>query len=69
MTDQSPDHPTLAAGSYLFPENETKTAYVRCQCGHAGWIDQDQWTGDVSIDCPACSYHETVDLRKHHKVG
>jgi len=69
MTDQKPEHPTLVAESYLFPDSETQTAYVRCRCGHAGWVDQDQWRGNVSIDCPACSYHETVDLREYLQVG
>lgn len=68
MSDQTPDHPTLPSVNYLFPDSETQTAYVRCQCGHAGWIDRDQWRGEVSIDCPACSYHETVDLRRHIEI-
>jgi len=62
----SNDVPTLVGEGYFFPNNPDKTAYVRCPgCGHAGWVDMDQFCGDVSIDCPACPYHETVDLREH----
>lgn len=57
--------PTLI-GDYLFPKNEQRTAYIRCpECGHQAWIDREQWCGEVSIDCPACPYHETVDMREH----
>jgi len=61
----SQEAPTLI-GEYLFPTRDTRTAYVRCPtCGHQGWIDQDQWRGETSIDCPACPYHRTVDMRDH----
>ncbi len=31
-------------------------------CGLEARIDDDQYHGRVSIDCPACPYHETHDL-------
>lgn len=33
-------------------------------CGQYGDIDGDQFRGRVSIDCPDCEYHETVNLAK-----
>lgn len=42
-------------------------ATVRCPgCKGVGHIDQDQYEGQISIECsnPACNYHETHDLRK-----
>lgn len=38
---------------------------IKCpECGLVGVVDEDQWHGRVSIDCPTegCSYHETHDL-------
>lgn len=61
--------PTLAGESYFFPENPDEIALARCPlCDHAGWIDREQLCGEVSIDCPNCSYHETVDLREHWEI-
>ncbi len=34
------------------------------ECGRTGWIDGEQYRGQVSIDCPECDYHETHDLRQ-----
>jgi hypothetical protein len=31
-------------------------------CQTWGDIDDDQWHGKVSIDCPTCDFHETVHL-------
>lgn len=34
----------------------------RCPtCGVVGEIDEDQYRGRVSIECPECTYHETMD--------
>ncbi len=42
---------------------------VRCPgCGLEARIDDDQYHGRVSIDCPACPYHETHDLSKHPRI-
>jgi len=31
-------------------------------CGQWGDVDDDQWHGRVSIECPDCSFHETRDI-------
>ena len=34
--------------------------YIKCpNCGLEVSIDQDQYEGKISIDCPNCKYHET----------
>ena len=39
-------------------------AFVNCPgCGETLETDEDQYRGDVSLDCPECDYHETHDLR------
>lgn len=35
-------------------------------CCEAGFIDEDQFKGNVSIDCPECEFHETVNLRDEY---
>lgn len=48
----------------LGPEYRVDSALIVCPtCGRTGWIDGDQYRGEVSIDCPECDYHETHDLR------
>lgn len=32
------------------------------QCSLWGDIDEDQFYGRVSIQCPECTFHETIDL-------
>ncbi len=40
-------------------------AFVKCPgCGLVARVDQEQFEGKVSIDCPECPYHETHDLRQ-----
>lgn len=40
-----------------------KHRLVQCpRCGLVAQVDEDQWHGRVSIDCPDCPYHETHDL-------
>ena len=35
----------------------------RCpDCGLVGDVDEDQWFGRVSIQCPECEYHETRNI-------
>jgi hypothetical protein len=39
--------------------------YMTCpRCGLQGTIDEDQFFGRVSIECPddSCSFHETIDF-------
>ena len=36
--------------------------FVCPNCGLEGIIDDDQYHGRVSIDCPDCPYHETVNV-------
>lgn len=31
-------------------------------CGQWGEIDDEQLQGHVSIDCPDCEFHETIDF-------
>lgn len=31
-------------------------------CGVWGDIDEDQYHGRISIDCPECEFHETVNI-------
>ena len=33
-------------------------------CGIWADVDDDQWSGRVSMDCAECDYHETHDLRE-----
>ena len=33
------------------------------KCGLKARIDQDQFEGKVSVDCPECEFHETHDFR------
>lgn len=41
--------------------NRTWTA--KCPgCGVIAVLDEDQFHGRVSLDCPRCPYHETHDL-------
>lgn len=45
----------------------------KCQCPRCGsWadIDDDQFYGRVSMECPAmgCDFHETVDLSKSEEA-
>ena len=43
---------------------------VKCPgCGIWAYIDDDQWYGKVSIDCPNCSYHETHNFSAEHGQG
>ena len=45
-------------------QNFVNFAMVRCpNCKGAGWVDQEQYEGKVSIQCD-CGYHETHDLRE-----
>lgn len=45
-----------------FPDKKD-TAFVRCPgCQETLWINQDQYEGKVSMDCPECDYHETHDV-------
>jgi len=32
-------------------------------CGLRARMDEDQYAGRVSVDCPECAYHETHDHR------
>ena len=32
-------------------------------CGIWGTIDEDQFNGRISIDCPNCEFHETINLK------
>ncbi len=42
--------------------------FVVCPgCDLKGKIDDDQFHGRVSIDCPECPYHETHDLSSGEK--
>ncbi len=46
---------------------------IKCPgCGLEARIDQDQFEGMVSIACPECPYHETIDIKneidKYKKV-
>ena len=50
----------------MYPPNPMSTTanfFVKLPCGHWGWIDRDQWAGDVSIVCGNCDWHDTRDLR------
>lgn len=40
------------------------------RCGVWGEVDDDQWNGRVSIDCPTegCPFHETIDLHAEFVV-
>lgn len=33
-------------------------------CGLLGFIDDEQYHGKVSIQCPGCVFHMTIDLSK-----
>ncbi|KKM72631.1 hypothetical protein LCGC14_1418610 [marine sediment metagenome] len=33
-------------------------------CGLTATIDQDQYEGKASIQCPACDFHETINLKE-----
>jgi predicted RNA-binding Zn-ribbon protein involved in translation (DUF1610 family) len=42
-----------------------KMHMIKCpECGLEAPIDQDQFEGKVSIDCPECPYHETIDFKQ-----
>lgn len=44
-------------------DGRTRRAVIVCpECGWRGPIDDDQFHGRVSIDCPHCPYHETHRL-------
>ncbi len=44
--------------------NRDKRFWFRCPgCHGMGTVDADQIAGRVSVDCGACSYHETKDWR------
>ena len=38
-------------------------------CGQWGFIDDDQYNGRVSIDCPDCEFHETHNLKSMQTKG
>lgn len=41
---------------------------IKCPgCGLEARIDQDQYEGKVSIDCPNCEYHERVNMKDESK--
>lgn len=43
---------------------------IKCpDCGIWGLIDDDQWHGRVSVNCPNCDYHETHDLASMYADG
>lgn len=33
-------------------------------CGVRGYIDNDQFCGEISIECKCGNFHETIDFRK-----
>ena len=40
----------------------SSVVYLCCPgCGLEATLDDDQLHGRVSVDCPECEYHETVD--------
>lgn len=44
----------------------TPTWKFKCpSCGIWGYIDNDQYHGKVSLDCPNCEFHETINLKEH----
>lgn len=55
------------SGGWLRPDIRGATAesfpLFRCpRCGRTGTIDEDQFHGRVSVECPfGCGYHATVD--------
>lgn len=38
-------------------------------CGRALQADDEQYHGDVSLDCPHCDYHETHDVSEQKPDG
>lgn len=45
--------------------DNTRRALVECPgCGERMFVDNDQYHGKVSMDCPECEYHETHDLSR-----
>lgn len=47
------------------PEDTGAYAIIRCpNCEVVCMADEEQYRGEVSIDCTECEYHETHDLRE-----
>ena len=38
-------------------------------CGVRGDLDDDQFHGTISVQCPDCGWHETVDFSKEVRNG
>lgn len=49
------------------PRNIKERLYQCPNCGIVAQLDEDQFRGRVSIDCPDCPYHETHDLSEDEK--
>lgn len=48
-----------------YANGDFKWGWGTCpRCGLRGRIDEDQYKGEVSVDCPGCPYHATHDHRE-----
>jgi len=46
-------------------EKKVILRFFQCPgCGVKAMIDEDQYRGKVSLLCPECGFHETIDLSK-----
>ena len=64
MTVPSGHEPLWPKGRiWMVLRDDQPVWYLCCPgCGLQAEVDDDQLHGRVSIDCPDCAYHETVDL-------
>lgn len=47
-----------------FRDDENYAWFTCPKCGLTGIIDKEQYEGKVSIDCPECDFHKTIDFRE-----
>lgn len=43
-------------------DEEIYASLICPDCGLFGTIDKEQYEGVVSIDCPGCDFHKTIDF-------
>ena len=47
--------------------HQSLKALIECpECNLKAWIDQDQYYGEISIDCPECEFHKTINFNNEN---
>ena len=61
------DDPEITDIEWVKLDGKWEVKYRCPGCSRWGFIDKEQYRGEVSIDCPECEFHETVNLAEKSK--